>query len=178
MSGMDPTDHNPFTVLNLIDEDDLNILVEDCDIVLGDSSLEVQESWNEIKLEEKLRAAIAKAQYKAYRDQLLVKSGRLESENLVLEKIDGGRRGFKSEKGGSKDKREEEVPMVVMMISGDKKTEGDLVQQQKGGKQECKRGDKIFGLNDSEELVPDGGKDILNFSYAGGLASDIRGLGQ
>lgn len=41
MSGMDPTDHNPFTVLNLIDEDDLNILVEDCDIVLGDSSLEV-----------------------------------------------------------------------------------------------------------------------------------------
>lgn len=173
MSGMEQTDHNPFTVLNLIDEDDLNILVEDCDIVLGESSKEIEESWNEIKLEETLRAAVAEAQCKVFRDQLLVQSRRLESKNLGLGKIDNGDRGFKSRKGGLLDRERSEVSLMDMMSSEGKETNNDVPQQQKGCELGNKSGDGSQSLSDLGVEVNDKGTDISNHNNGGGMASGI-----
>lgn len=48
MAGMEESNYNPFIVLDLVDEDDLNILTEDYDIVLGASSGERNETLYEM----------------------------------------------------------------------------------------------------------------------------------
>lgn len=94
MAGNNPIDNNPFTILNLLEDDDLNSLVNDCDIVLGNSNEEIEDSINGMILEEQIRAAVAEANYKANLLNNLLCSNLLEHENLELGKIDNGVRKF------------------------------------------------------------------------------------
>lgn len=95
--GMDCYDKNPFTVLNDLEDDDLVELAKDCDVILGVSREEVEETLDAMRLEECLRAAVAEASYKAKREGYLNSSGLLESANLALDKVDNTSRNFESQ---------------------------------------------------------------------------------
>lgn len=97
MSGLDSDPNNPFTVLNLITEEDLSCLARDCNIVLGSNSEESIEIFDEMKLEEKLRAAAAEANYREIREAIFSQSYILTGENLALGKTDNSDRGFANE---------------------------------------------------------------------------------
>jgi hypothetical protein len=80
---------NSFTVLDSYDDDDeLETIAANCDIVLGDSREETTENINAIRMEEKVRAALAEANYKNVQEVKLITQHALETENLSLEPIE------------------------------------------------------------------------------------------
>jgi hypothetical protein len=84
---------NSFTVLDSYDDDDddddeLETIAANCDIVLGDSREETTENINAIRMEERVRAALAEANYKNVQEVKLITQHALETENLSLEPIE------------------------------------------------------------------------------------------
>jgi hypothetical protein len=79
---------NSFTVLDSYDDDELETIAANCDIVLGDSREETTENINAIRMEEKVRAALAEANYKNVQEVKLITQHALETENLSLEPIE------------------------------------------------------------------------------------------
>jgi hypothetical protein len=72
---------NSFTVLDSYDDDELETIAANCDIVLGDSREETTENINAIRMEEKVRAALAEANYKNVQEVKLITQHALETEN-------------------------------------------------------------------------------------------------
>ncbi|CAO2194224.1 unnamed protein product [Urochloa humidicola] len=93
-AGTSSSFSNNFSILNTCNDDDLEQLANDCDISLGADMAEIQETLSAMKIEEAARAALAEANYRYHMEQSLQNSHALEGENLMLQVIDNGDRGF------------------------------------------------------------------------------------
>lgn len=83
---------NSFTILNSCENDDLAEIVSKCDIVLGNSRGEINETIDAMKLEELTRATLAEANYRVILEKKLAESHALEGENLELQTVDNSQR--------------------------------------------------------------------------------------